>query len=361
MAFPIGWKRKCKLSIDPTYIDGNLSGFPVLANALNLPTEMFSLDGPFGAKPDGSDIRFTSDQAGLNQLPVEVVGFNLNVVPALGTAEVWVKVPTVSSSLFTDIWVWYANPDATLPAAGSDFGSESVWDSDYEIVLHLGDSVDDSTSNGLTGTNNGTTVDTGVTQFGVSSRRGDYPGQTDYITYGNVVDINGQVPITFEALTRFNSFGADYQGIFTKGDTQYHLQKNNTATDRSVQAVINDGVTWNSSAGPETLVVDTWYYFTGHYDGSAGGNLNVWYDTTKYVGDTTSNINSTSFALACFYNSQANRGMDGWLEECRISSVDRGDDWIKATVSTAKSPGSFMITGVPQSAQSGALFFGSNL
>jgi len=136
MAFPVEWGRKCELTIDNTKVASTQTNFPMILNEDTLPSEMFDADGSYPALNGGGDIRFSSDEDGATQLPCEVVSFVTNNDPANGTAEIWVKVASVSSSADTSIYVWYNKSGETQPASDATYGSEAVW-SDYAGVWHL--------------------------------------------------------------------------------------------------------------------------------------------------------------------------------------------------------------------------------
>ena len=69
-----------------------------------------------------------------------------------GTVVAWVKVPVLSSTTDTVIYMWYGNSWVTT----SQENKTGVWDANYKGVWHLKDAtganVADSTSNGNTGT-----------------------------------------------------------------------------------------------------------------------------------------------------------------------------------------------------------------
>lgn len=154
MAFPTGWGRKCALTIADAMSAGALSDFPLLLTHASgvLPSEMFDADGSNPALNGGGDIRFSSDSAGATQLACEIVSFVTDNDPANGTAEIWVKVPSVAAAAATTIYVWYNKTGETQPAVTDTYGRNAVW-SAWEMVHH-GGSVVDSTGNysDITGT-----------------------------------------------------------------------------------------------------------------------------------------------------------------------------------------------------------------
>ena len=113
---------------------------------------------------NGGDICFSSDAAGHNQIPCEIVWINT----ATKQAEIWVPV-TLSTAADVTIYVWYSSKSGTLgqPAANAAYGSQAVWSTvgNMLAVYHFGSASSLSTLNsvdGTTGTNHGVTAATGV-------------------------------------------------------------------------------------------------------------------------------------------------------------------------------------------------------
>ena len=188
VVFPTDWARRCKITIDSDLVSANLSNFPVLLTEDNLPSEMFDADGIYPALNGGGDLRFSSDQLGANQLACEVVSFTIDNDPSNGLAEVWVKVPSVSGSVDTDIYVWYKKSGETQPARDATYGLEAVW-TEFLYVAHMNNAtsttVSDSTSNEHTGTKGASTAaTTEVTGKIGKAQQGD--GIDDYISLGDI-------------------------------------------------------------------------------------------------------------------------------------------------------------------------------
>ncbi len=132
MAFLAGWSKRQKLTIDHTQVDDELTDFPVKV--------IVSSDNPLfdTAKSDGSDVRFTSADG------TTLLDFEREVHDDTNSIAVYhVKIPLVSSTSDTEIYLYYGNASATDASSPT-----SVWDSDYVLVMHMDDSLEDSTSNG---------------------------------------------------------------------------------------------------------------------------------------------------------------------------------------------------------------------
>jgi len=79
---------------------------------------------------NGYDIIFTSDYAGTSKLDHEIDSYN----PVTGAINMWVRIPLLSHTCDTVIYVNYGNASITTPQENR----VGVWDSSYQGVWHLG-------------------------------------------------------------------------------------------------------------------------------------------------------------------------------------------------------------------------------
>ena len=121
-------------SIEAPTLTGAATGVPLLVK----PNTEFTAAMLLNLDVGGGDLRFSSDAAGLNQLPCEVVD---------GLDVVWVKPTGVSISTGATLYVWGDNTGASQPAASSTYGSEAVW-SDETAAWHLNTGTSESSLNG---------------------------------------------------------------------------------------------------------------------------------------------------------------------------------------------------------------------
>lgn len=338
MAVDTNWQRICKLTIDHTKVNGDLTDFPVLITSATVPSEIFSL-----AKSDGSDIRFASTSAGTTEYATEIVSFSAN------KCEIWVKISNISSSVDTDFFIFYKNAAASMPAATATYGKNNVWDSNYKFVDHLGSTLGDSTSNNLTASDNSTTYNTsstGYIKFGQGTRF--FNGSSSYIDYGNNVNINGDVDITIEAfwIEPFPIKTSNYSDIIGKGDSQYVIQHAAGGTFFCYPGVtIYDG-SYNTQNGPQ-INNDTWVHSVGRRKAS-DNSINYFSNGSNNTGASSNSINSTSYSLRVGGNSQtAAHEYGGYIEEVRISDIARTDQWIITSWNNMDNVSTFITEGTP--------------
>lgn len=131
-----GWPNKCPITIPSSAVPADTTDVPLLFIASNLPSELLAASG--GCNEDGSDIRFTSDASGTIELPRDISAIDKTG----GTIAVYVKVPSVSTSADTTIYLFWGNSNAVEPGKGSPSEYRLVW-GEYYGVYHLENSVAD--------------------------------------------------------------------------------------------------------------------------------------------------------------------------------------------------------------------------
>lgn len=344
MAIGSGWTRRCPIVIDHTKVPGDLSNFPVLFNVDNLPSEMLDLDGSYPCNStDGRDIRFSSDQAGNTELAVEVVGVSLNNNPALSRIEIHVKIPSLSSSVDTTVYVWYNNTSATMPSRTSTYGSDNVWDADYRFVVHVSGSLNDSTSYALTGTNHSSGESSTIYKLGYSSRT-FATASSQYIDYGNQNNINGDVNITLESVVRITSAPDTYNYIAGRGEN-YKIQCNDV---RIEFATFN--TSWDSMVSDDPITNGNWYHWCGRRTASTDTNEAYRDGSLQTNTAATSQIrNEVTCSLQIGQNNGGGYYLDGYVDEFRISTSARTGNWITTGYNSLMSPSTFAVEGTPES------------
>ena len=105
-----------------------------------------SLNGGHVENTNGYDIIFTSDASGTMVLDHQIEFYD----GTNGEYVAWVRIPTLSNLVDTDIYMYYGNCSIS-----TDPSTTNTWNSDYDAVYFLHNDFNDYTSNGYNGTNTG--------------------------------------------------------------------------------------------------------------------------------------------------------------------------------------------------------------
>jgi hypothetical protein len=358
--FPSGWVRKCELVIQASKVDTSLTDFPVLFTQANLPSDMFDADGSNPALNGGGDIRFSTDSDGWNQLSLEIVDFTTNNDPGLGTAEIWVKVDSLSSSVNKSVWVWYNKSGEVQPASDSSYGSESVWDGSYKGVWHLESDFSDATVDSNDGTNYGST--------NASAKIGDgqnFPGVNEYIEIPNDTELENIQEGEYTIAGWFNpdqvppGSGSDNDAnyaILTKtGYMEGAIYKNDSTLQ--IDHWLTGDVWEGASSSPDSYSPGSANYIVGVVSKTDGetkvyvnGSLKQTKSWTPGTAAREFGTETWKIGIGIPGASTYRWAADGVIDEVRISNIDRSDGWISTQYNTQNSPSTFVLSGTCEAA-----------
>lgn len=332
--FDTSYHYKKQITLSHAQVSGgsNLSNFPVLISQVD-PDLKTEAHGGKVQNASGYDIIFT-DSTETVKLDHEIE----NYIASSGEIEMWVRIPTLSASADTIIYMYLDN--STI--SSSQANPTGVWDSNYISVYHLagpGPSTADSTSNANTGTNHGVLPVAGQIAGGAS-----FDGSSQYIDCGAATDFDITAAITLSAWINDQNISQAWQGIVGKqtGSTGYY-QLVLEATTRQPALWLNiSGYGWSGAIrSSTTLTQGAWYYIVGTYDGTIA---------TIFVNGS---LNSASYGNALIsspttpvYIGQNNNSyFNGDEDEIRISNVARSAGWIMTEYNNQRSPGTFYSCG----------------
>jgi len=277
----------------------------------------------------GYDVIFTSDAAGTTKLKWTQVYWN----GTNGNVLYFVKIPTLSHTANTVIYMWIGNSSV------SSFQGDSVntWDSNFAAVYNWGDgtTLDVTDAKGLVNlTNNGVTATSG--NFGGAA---NFNGSSQYLNAGNnfaftgdfsiclwsyatnVVSIMAKVPVgTGKAnpLKLGYTAGTNKMGMFLGDGTNETVSSSNTLQSAS---------TWTHLGFRMSGTTYT-FFFNGATDGTgtnaqsrsnnAGNNMTI---------GTNSGVGTEWYA--------------GKMGIFWISSAARSNDWFATVYNNQNSPSTF--------------------
>ena len=308
----------------PLLISGTYSYLKTVAN------------GGYVQNSNGYDVIFTSDSGCATKLNHEVETYSATT----GAVNYWVKVPTVSHTSDTMIYMCYRNASITTDQSNKT----AVWDTNYKGVWHLPNgtslNANDSTSNGVNGTVTSTAAATGQVDGG-----GSFDGSTSRIDMGNASALDGMTALTISAWIKPNSLtGANR--IFTKWRGSFLVGTKLGAGDVLRLSVEKSGGGLSIFDSPaSTLTTGSWQHLVLTWSQPNAATIYV-NGTAKSVTITQDqNVTSTgtsSTAVQIGYSSDGlGNHFDGLIDEARMSNVVRSADWSKTEYNNQSSPSAF--------------------
>ena len=345
MAFLSGYTKRKKITIDNTYVDADLTDFPLRVRLTN--------DTDIGADIDsnGYNIRFTSSD-GTTELKYERESFSVNGTPAASGAF-WVKVPAIDDATDTDIYIYYKSAS---PSDGQD--AANTWNSNFVAVHHLEQDPSgsapqmlDSTANNLDGTANAMESGDLNGPFGWGGYGLQFDGtDSEYVSLGNVSALNFERTDAFSgsALIYTNTTAPVAQTIFGKLSLTanaypgwgFQVFRRATLDSTSLTLfLINDAIfgrTIEVNAGASIIAATTPYHVAFSYDGSSAASgvklyVNGVLQTNTVFQDNLIASMQTSVSASIGGRHPENPGQcfNGILDETRISNTVRSDAWFK--------------------------------
>ncbi len=300
-------------------------------------------NGGYVQNANGYDINFTSDSGGTTFLSYE-----RELYTTSGAVALWVKIPTLSHTSDTTIYLHYGNAGATDPT-----NKTAVWDTNYKGVWHLAESgngtageyKDSTNTNNLTG-GNGTAAK-------VPTRT------TGEIGYGQQFNTASNKFINNNAVTGLPNLSASqtvstwYYIATNPGSEEMliDLQYDNSDTkgNQTEFAGAAGNLMCESNATPAYIVhvssnpaQATWHMVTWTWDGATN---RLYVDGTQTATTATSPQSAAVnyLILGNYWLSGAigSTPFGGILDEVEISNAARSADWIKTQYNNQSSPGTF--------------------
>lgn len=340
MAWLSGWEHRLKLTVADTNVDGDLTNFPILVY-LSTASGVGDVDVSVVFDELTSDANrkkiavTTSD--GETQCYVEIERWD----DASEKAWLWVKVPSILASGGAVLYLYYDSSHAdntTYVGDTGDAAAQSVWDSNFIGVWHMGQDPNgdpsggilDSTSNGYNGTPSGSMTSADLVD-GLIGKAIDFDGSDDAIVttcpgIGGAGDRT--VEVVFKAAATAATGGMVFWGNSVDGT------KANFTIDATTGALRTEAQGGNLIAS--TLVDDnTWRYgvftFTGDNIDDVLHYLN---GASDAEGSHVSIAWNTGSVYPVNFGRQYSSGyiyLPVILCEVRISDTVRSAAWIKAT------------------------------
>lgn len=331
------WGKRFSYTINPNAVAADLTDFPVVLGYNDFPSDAFT-----NAKTNGDDLRASSDEAGTIPLAVDVRIWN----PSSTKVDVAIKIPAVSSSTNTVIYIWYQNSVATFPSVSdADEGQYAVYDANFVGVYPMTNVVSDSLEDDQTSYQNDLAPTTGRVPAAVE---GELFGNcqaynSDDQTKGTLAGVGSINTVTFSMFIKPTATASNYDGLISNATGTALL-----LGDSNVVKAMWVGTGWTVTTG---LVVTNsqWQYISMAVD-SAKIRLNVVKTggTTAYsIVQSNANANMNSLHFVGDDRDLSGRTFNGYIDEVHISKVARSDSWCRLQGNLGIIPTVFRTIGSP--------------
>lgn len=312
------FSKRMKVTIPAAKINGSLSEFPV-AVILDEDTTLFD-----DVQSDGDDIAFYNFSDNTTLYNFEREFFNKDATYVNATFHV--NISAVSSTVDTSFWMYYGN--STMSTLENQ---NATWDDNYEIVWHFADA-----SGGLqdsTGNNNDATEEVGSSPaYNVSGDVGrcvSFDGSTDGFNFGaGLIEENEDATVEF--LLKWDDYDETMGMCYPVADSYMWMRYHHTYTN-----VIF--TTYGDAAYNNTIIVESptdtsnFNHYVGTYAHAAEDKYT--YYEGEYVAYSSADCDTYSATPNSIgYNGESNNVFfAGDMDEFRLSSTPRSEDWINAT------------------------------
>ncbi|MCK6650293.1 MAG: DUF2341 domain-containing protein, partial [Bacteroidia bacterium] len=315
----------------------DLTNFPAMIKIASDNDLRVTGSGGYVENANGYDIIFTADD-GVTQLNHQLEKY----VSTTGALTVWVKIPSLSTSINTYIYMYYGNS-----AIVTDQSTTSVWNN-YHGVWHLeNNSFSDNSGNGYTLTNNSTT-----NQSPAFINDGRANAGTNWLevanTFPNITTsytMSGWIYTTNNAKAGQRIFCDD---VNNSGGYALSLGDGGTGRlrfySRSSNPVILDGPA-------NQIANNTWYYVVAVAD-ITNGRKTIYVNGVQAATATFTNAWGTD-AGNCSIGGETASGetgnrLQGRIDEVRVAKSALSADWVATEYANQNSPTTFYsISGHP--------------
>lgn len=315
------------ITLDHNQVSETLTNFPVLIN-LSSDADLAS-----DCLASGWDIAFFDDSD--NQLNHEISFFD----DSTGQLIVWVNVTSLSSSVDTTIYMYYNDSDIGSSAENPT----GVWDSNYLAVYHMDDTVgslDDSTSNNHNATagTNPTDADdhevSGKIHYGVNYDGNGAAGDCESHDIPDLGQSNANWEssgFTIESWDfHTHSGNAGYYTLFYYYDMNTYIRRDDT---NAVSFSVNDDSDVTHAINGKTVADNNWIYNVGVWNPDETNEMSFYCDGvlqgTSSCDDLKVITSSQTRSIAA--NQAEKWGIDGNMDEVRISKTARNSSWVSTT------------------------------
>jgi RHS repeat-associated protein len=339
-----GYSYQRVIVIDHTKVaNTDQINFPFLFNATDPAAFAVTANGGHVTNSSGDDIVFSADPAGETKLNYELEEYD----PVHGQVIAWIRIPTLSHTVDTPIYMFYGNSSIQEPQQNPT----GVWDSNHTAVYHLANTASDSTAN----KNNGISTSV-LNATGEIGGAAGFDGLSSYIQIPSA-DF-ASYPVSGSTSTGFSAtFGAWFKtasaGVLLGQDdgTAPGIYANGKVPALYIDDAgsLRASLFWHLSSAGQIVTAasyndNNWHFAVDTYtngteqlyvDGQPVGSQQVteysYSSVYLYTIGTGDEFNWPATNASWLY-------FDGSLDEINVSNIARSGDWVQTQYNNQSSP-----------------------
>jgi hypothetical protein len=332
------WTYRKLLTINHSITNETLEDFPLLVHTQ---TDSNLVDN---AELTGYDILFMPTNepwvqgTWKNKLDYEIENYN----PSTGELTVWVRLPRLSSTENTQLYMYYGNSLCTT----NKQNPEGVWNEQYVARYSMKDyttsSIQDSTSNSNHGTKNSSDEPNQTTgKIGYAQQ---FDGIDDYINIDDSSEMRiGTSDFTISLWVNINQLG-QRNILLSKGspnqeEGSWQFEVND---DNTLRFAFGAGTSWDN--GSTTVVAQGWQQVVISVERTNEIKYYIDGDNAGIISSPNYNLNTTNLTIFGM-NRDKVTFLNATIDELRISNTARNASWINASYNNQNNTAAYVNFG----------------
>ncbi len=328
-----GFTMRKKITIQASQVSGAsaLTDFPVMIKLTGSDFQEIEND----TRSDGYDLVFRASD-GITPLAHEIEVYD-------ETADLlvaWVKIPTLSPTIDTEIYMYYGDSALTAPTETPT----AVWDPNFKGVWHLNEDpsgtapqIMDSTVNANHGTSQGG-MKSNDRVAGKIGEALDFDGSDDYINGGSDSSLDATTGLTLEAWVEPDQVEWASRYVLYKANAYFLSSMRSFDNTPNFYLYIN-GVGWQAIFTGGTLTTG-WNHLVATYD-TTQRTMRIYIDGVEVKSLALTGLSNYTIRTTTNILWIGGPWSDGVIDEARVSDIARSADWIKTQFNNQGSPSGF--------------------
>lgn len=337
--FDSNWNYKVEVQVNPTKVGTTtaVTSYPVYNDCGGFPASFWT-----NASSSGADIRvLESDEA--TETAFELVSFSTSTK----RCELHFMADALATTSSSTFYIYYGNATATAYAVTDTYGRNNVWSSTHRAVYHLGDLVD-STGNGYTLTNNGTTT----FSTGSMGDAASITAASQYLSSATALGLTATQALSIRIFFKMASettVDRDFYNLRNEGgaaDSQIRGVYEYNGGTRRMRTYRDPNTAFSDKSG--NIADNTWRYYKATWTNTAS---NLFTSINNVAGTTGGSINTTAvgesslFTIGSTPQYTYTRPINGLVDEFRVSGSVLSASFITTEYNNLSSTSTFFYIG----------------